>query len=495
MEKAQKIGRAVVEGKMNLKVVLKVLGTVLFWESVLMVPSLIISIIENSYDRNAFIVSIVLLGFIGLMLKNIKVNLNIRKREAYASVALSWLMMSLFGALPYYISGAAPNYIDALFETASGFTTTGATIFANVETLPRSILFWRSFTLWIGGMGVLVFTLALAPSLGARSIFLMKAEFSGASSGKLVPKLSETAKLLYIIYGVMTGVTVILFLIGGMPLFDAVIHAFGTAGTGGFSAKAGGLGHYGSSFIEWITVFLMFLFGINFSLYYAALKGNWKSFLKNEELRFYFIFVIFAILLIFINILPVYNFSLSDSIRNSAFHVTSIITTTGFATTDINMWPLLSKIVLFILMVTGACSGSTTGGLKLIRVMILFKSVIREVNHAIHPSSVSKIKIGGKSIDDEIVDNTLIFFFAYIFILFVSIVILSLDNFDFMTTFSAALASISNIGSGFELIGPLGNFSQFSSLSKVTMALCMIIGRLEVLPVIALVSPSMWHKQ
>ncbi|HBC30243.1 MAG TPA: potassium transporter KefA [Clostridiales bacterium] len=480
---------------MNLKVVFKVLGTVLFWESVLMIPSLIISIIDNSYDRDAFIVTIILLAFMGLMLKSIKVSVNLRKREAYASVALSWLMMSLCGALPYYISGVAPNYIDALFETASGFTTTGATIFANVEILPRSILFWRSFTLWIGGMGVLVFTLALAPSLGARSIFLMRAEFPGPSSGKLVPKLSDTAKILYIIYSIMTGVTIFLFLLGGMPLFDAVIHAFGTAGTGGFSVKSGGLGHYGSSFIEWTTLVLMFLFGINFSLYYAALKGNWKTAIKNDELKIYFIFVILSVLLIFINILPVYNFSISDSIRNSAFQVTSIITTTGFAATDINIWPLLSKIVLMILMVTGACSGSTTGGLKMIRVIILFKSVIREINHTIHPSSVSKIKIGGKSVDDDVVDNTLIFFFTYILILFVSAMILSLDNFDFMTTFSAALASVSNTGSGFELIGPLGNFSQFSNLSKITMTLCMIIGRLEVLPVIALVSPTMWQKQ
>jgi len=479
---------------MNLKVVLKVLGTVLFWESVLMVPPLIISIIDNSYDRDAFIVTIVLVGFIGIMLKSIKVTVNIRKREAYASVALSWLLMSLFGALPYYVSGTAPNYIDALFETASGFTTTGATIFTNVEILPRSILFWRSFTLWIGGMGVLVFTLALAPSLGARSIFLMRAEFPGPSSGKLVPKLSDTAKILYIIYAIMTGVTIILFLIGGMPIFDAFIHAFGTAGTGGLSLKASGLGYYGSSFIEWTTLVLMFLFGINFSIYYGALKGNWKT-VKNEELIYYFILVISAVFLIFINILPVYNYSISDSIRNSAFHVTSIITTTGFATTDINMWPLLSKMVLLILMVTGACSGSTTGGLKMIRVIILFKSVIRGINHTIHPSSVSKIKIGGKTVDDDVVDSTLIFFFTYILILFVSATILSLDNFDFMTTFSAALTSISNLGSGFGLIGPLGNFAGFSNLSKFTMTLCMIIGRLEVLPVIALFSPTMWKKQ
>jgi len=364
-----------------------------------------------------------------------------------------------------------------------------------VEALPRSILFWRSFTLWIGGMGVLVFTMALAPSLGARSIFLMRAELPGPSSGKLVPKLSDTAKILYIIYAVMTAVTLILFLAGGMPLFDAVIHAFGTAGTGGFSVKASGLGHYGSAFIEWTTLVLMFLFGINFSVYYELLKGNWKTALKNEELIVYVIFVISAVFLIFINILPVYNFSISESIRNSAFQVTSVITTTGFATINTNIWPMLSKMLLLILMITGACSGSTTGGLKMIRVIILFKAVIREVRHTVHPSSVSRIKIGGKSVEDDIIDNTLIFSFTYIFVLFVSALILSLDNFDFMTTFSAALASVSNTGSGFELIGPLGSFSQFSNLSKLTMTISMIIGRLEVLPVITLISPSIWQKQ
>lgn len=479
---------------MNLKIVFKILGIVLFWEAVLMFPSLLISIIDNSIDRNAFIISILIVGLLGFVLKSIKVDFNIRKREAYASVALCWVVMSLLGALPYFLSRISPNYIDALFETTSGFTTTGATIFTNVELLPRSILFWRSFTLWIGGMGVLVFTLALAPSLGgARSIYLMRAEFTGPSPGKLVPKLSETAKIMYVIYGAMTGITIILMLIGGMPLFDSVIHAFGTAGTGGFSLKSYSLGSYDSSFIEWVTAILMFLFGINFSLYYVISKGDWKSILKNEELKFYGIFVFISILLIFINILPVYRYSISDSLRNSAFHVTSIITTTGYAISDINLWPLLSKILLIIFMFTGACAGSTTGGIKLMRILVLFKSVRREIKHTIHPGSVSKIKIDGRSIEDDTVKAILIFFFTYILILFVAVVILSLDNFDFMTTFSAALASISNIGSGFEIIGPLGNFSEFSNLSKFTMSLCMIIGRLEVLPVIALLSPSMWR--
>ena len=387
---------------MNLKIVLKIIGTVLFWESVLMTPSFIIAVIDNSFDRNAFLIAIGITATIGLILKNIKAKeYTLRKREAFASVALCWLVISLFGALPYYISGITNSYIDALFETASGFTTTGATIFSNVESLPPSMLFWRSFTLWIGGMGVLVFTMALAPSLGARSIFLMEAEHAGLSPGRLVPKLSDTAKILYAIYSTMTLITIIIFVIGGMPFFDAVIHAFGTAGTGGFSMKTYSIGHYNSVFLEWATVVFMFMFGINFSLYYIILKKDIKTVLRNEELRFYGGLVIASTVLIFINILPLYNYSLGDSLRNAAFQVTSVTTTTGFSITDLNMWPMFSKSLLLLLMFTGACTGSTTGGMKLIRIIILFKSVLKEIKQTIHPGSISKIKIDHKTIDND----------------------------------------------------------------------------------------------
>lgn len=481
---------------MNLKIVLKIIGTVLFWESVLMTPSLFIALIDNSFDRKAFLISIVITGATGLLLKNIRAREHsLRKREAFASVAICWLVISLFGALPYYISGITNNYLDALFETVSGFTTTGATIFKNVESLPRSILFWRSFTLWIGGMGVLVFTMALAPSVGARSIFLMEAEHAGLSPGKLVPKLSDTAKILYTIYTTMTLITVIIFLIVGMPFFDAVIHAFGTAGTGGYSIKANSIGHYNSVLLEWITAVLMLMFGINFSLYYVLLKKDRKKVLRNEELRFYGALVIVATVLIFINILPLYDYSIADSLRNAAFQVTAITTTTGFSIADLNTWPMFSKSLLLLLMFTGACTGSTTGGMKLIRIIILFKSVLRELKQIIHPGSISKIRIDDRTIDNDGVRSILIFFVSYIFVLFVTVLVLSLENYDFMTTFSAALSSISNIGMGYGLIGPMGNFSEFSYLSKITMMLSMLIGRLEVLPVIALLSPSMWHKQ
>lgn len=481
---------------MNFSVVLKILGTVMWWEAVLMLPSLIISLSDNSYDVQAFIISIIITGISGLLLKSINLNgRSMKKREAYASVALCWLIISIFGALPFYLSGAAPNFVDAFFESASGFTTTGSSIFTDVEHLPRSLLFWRSFTLWIGGMGVLIFTLTLSHTLGARSIFLMHAESTGPSPGKLVPKLSETARILYIIYTLMTVIAILMFIAGGMPVFDSFIHAFGTAGTGGFSSKSLSIGYYNSDFIEWGSSILMFLFGINFTLYYLVFKGDWKHVVKSEELRLYTAIVVVSICLIYLNNLPTYGYSFYESLKKSVFQVTSIITTTGYATTDINLWPLFSKTIVLILMFTGACAGSTTGGLKLMRVLILSKSVIYEINHTIHPNSIQTVKIDGKTVDNNIIKSVLIFFYMYIIIIFASMLIISLENYDFMTTFSSVVASLGNIGSGFEIISPLGNFSGFSSLSKLTLSLCMIIGRLELIPVITLLSPSVWKNQ
>lgn len=481
---------------MNFKVVLKILGTVMCWEAILMLPSLIISFIDKSYDIQAFIISIIITGIIGLVLSRLEINgRSMKKREAFASVALCWLIISLFGALPFFLSGAAPNFFDAFFESTSGFTTTGSSIFTNIEQLPRSLIFWRSFTLWIGGMGVLIFTLALSQTLGARSIFLMHAESTGPSPGKLVPKLSESAKILYLIYILMTIVAVLMFVIGGMSLFDSFIHAFGTAGTGGFSSKSLNIGYFNSDFIEWGTSILMFLFGINFSLYYLVFKGNWRNAIKSEELRLYTAIVIIAISFIYLNNLPTYGYSIYETLKKSVFQVTSIITTTGYATTDTNAWPLFSKSIILILMFTGACAGSTTGGLKLQRVLILFKSVIYEIKHTIHPNSVHTVKADGKTIDNNTTKSVLIFFFIYFVIILISMLIISLENYDFMTTFSSVVASVSNVGSGFEIVSPFGNFSSFSNLSKLTLSMCMIIGRLELIPIIVLLSPTMWNKQ
>ena len=481
---------------MNIKVVLKILGTVLFWESILLLPSLIIAIVDNSYEINAFIITILLCGVVGFVFKNIKSNENeMRKREGYASVALCWLVMSAAGALPFYISGSIPSYIDALFETASGFTTTGSSIVRDIESMPRGLLFWRSFTHWIGGMGVLVFTMALAPLLGGRSVFLARAESPGPTFGKLVPKLSDTSKILYIIYAGMTAVTIVLLIIAGMPVFDSFIHAFGTAGTGGFSNKALSVGYYNNPWIDWIITIGMFLFGVNFTLYYLLfLKGDWKNVFKNEEFRLYSGYVLLSILLIFLNVLPNFNNNYFEALRHSAFTVSTLVSTTGYATTDFNFWPMFSKSILLTLMFFGACAGSTGGGVKSIRILVLFKSLFHEIKHTVHPNSVQTIKVDGKSLDADTLKSILIFFFSYVAIIIFAVIIVSLDNFDFMTSFSAVIATISNIGPGFELVGPMGNYADFSNLSKIVMTICMILGRLEVIPVLVLFAPSIWRR-
>ncbi|MDD4438615.1 MAG: TrkH family potassium uptake protein, partial [Tissierellia bacterium] len=432
---------------MKVRIVLKVLGIVLIWEALLMVPSLLISLIDNSYEINAFIITIAATAAIGFLLSRFSFDsTEMRKREGYAAVALSWLVMSLLGALPFYLSGSIPSYIDALFETVSGFTTTGSSIVRDVEIMPRGLLFWRSFTHWIGGMGVLIFTMALFPTIGGRPVFLMRAESPGPAPGKLVPKIGESSKILYIIYAVMTAILIILLIAAGMPVFNSFIYAFGTAGTGGFAMNNLSVGAYNNPLIEWIITIGMFSFGINFSLYYLLIRKEFKNIFKNEELRLYCTYVLLGILVVVINILPKYNYDISEALRHSAFSVSSLVTTTGFATVDFNLWPTFSKAVLLTLMFFGASAGSTGGGIKSIRILVLFKSIYYEIKHTIHPKSVQRIKVDGKSIDDDTLKSILIFFFAYVIIIIFSTTIVSLDNFDFTTSFTATLATISNIG-------------------------------------------------
>lgn len=481
---------------MNIKIVLKVLGTVIFWESILMIPSLLISIFDMSYDIKAFIITILVCIIGGMLLKNIRTNDNeMRKREGYAAVAISWLVMSMLGALPFYISGSIPSYVDAVFETVSGFTTTGSSIVRDIEAMPRGLLFWRSFTHWIGGMGVLVFTAALTSLSGGRSVFLMRAESPGPTFGKLVPRLKDSSKILYIIYAGMTAVLIILLIIAGMPVFDSFIHAFGTAGTGGFSMKALSIGYYNNPWVDWIIAIGMFLFGVNFTLYYLLLiRGDWKGVVKNEELRLFTFYVLLGIFLVFLNVLPNFNYDKSEALRHSAFTVSTLVSTTGYATVDYNLWPMFSKSILLTLMFFGSCAGSTAGGVKSIRVLVLFKSLLNEIKKTIHPNSVKAIKVDGKSIDNDTLKSILIFFFAYVMIIIFAVIIVSLDNFDFMTTFSAVMATISNIGPGFGIVGPVGSFADFSNLSKIVMTFCMIVGRLEVIPVLVLFTPSIWRR-
>ena len=480
---------------MKVRIVLKVLGIVLFSESVLMIPSLLISIIDSSYEIKAFIITIAATAATGFLLSRFgSYKIEMRKRDGFAAVALSWLVMSLFGALPFYLSGSIPSYIDALFETVSGFTTTGSSILRDVEIMPRGLLFWRSFTHWIGGMGVLIFTMALVPTIGGRPVFLMRAESPGPAPGKLVPKIGESSKILYIIYAVMTAILIILLIAAGMPVFNSFIYAFGTAGTGGFAMDALSVGAYNSPLIEWIITIGMFSFGINFSLYYLLIRKEFKHIFQNEEFRLYCFYVFWAVLLVVLNMLPKYNYDISEALRHSAFSVSSLVTTTGFATVDFNLWFTFSKAVLLTLMFFGASAGSTGGGIKSIRILVLFKSIYYEIKHTIHPKSVQRIKVDGKSIDDDTLKSILIFFFAYVIIIIFSTTIVSLDNFDFTTSFTATLATISNIGPGFEVVGPMGNYADFSNLSKITLIANMILGRLEILPVIVLFSPVIWKR-
>ena len=480
---------------MNFKMIFKSLGKVLFIEAVCMVPSLIVSLIYRQNDTQAFLISILMLLVIGFVLQRIKpVSTDIYIRDGFAIVSLSWLMVALFGAVPFVISGAIPHYTDAFFEAVSGFTTTGATILLEVESLPRGILFWRSFTHWVGGMGVLVLMLAVLRTVKASSLSIMQAESPGPNPGKVVPKLGQSAKYLYIIYIVMTVILVIFLLIAGMPLFDSLCHAFGTAGTGGFSIKNTSIGAYNSVFIEVIITVFMFLFGVNFSLYYQIIRGNIKSFFKDTEFRLYLGIVLACMLLITLDLNGKVFGSVWESFRHASFQVNAIITTTGYATTNFDLWTSFSKSILVILMFIGACAGSTAGGIKNIRIVILMKTVRREISRIIHPRSVYTIKVDGKTIDNDTLSGVTTFFFAFITIFTLSVLVVSLDGKDMISNFTAVATSIGNVGPGLGIVGPMGNFSSYSDLSKLVFSFCMIVGRLEIFPVLLLFTPTFWKR-
>lgn len=480
---------------MNSLMVLKNLGVLLICEAIAMIPSLIVAVNYKGSDVNAFLYTILVLVFLGGISRFIKPkNNNIYARDGFAIVAFGWILVSFFGALPFYFSGAIPSLIDSFFEASSGFTTTGASILKAIEGLPHGILFWRSFTHWVGGMGVLVLTLAILPSVGAGTLQIMKAESPGPSPGKLVPRVKETAKILYGIYLVITVLEIVLLMMAGMSLYDAFIHAFGTVGTGGFSNKNLSVGAYNNILVEVIISIFMFICGANFTLYYQALKGNIKGIFKDEEFRLYAGIVIVSILLITFNLTGSIFNSFGESLRHASFQVNSVITTTGYATVDFNTWPVFSKIILFVLMFIGGCAGSTGGAIKNIRILILFKTMKRELLKIIHPRAVYSIKIGGKTINEKTLSEILTFFFMYIFVFITAVIIVALDGKDIVTTLSSVAATLGNIGPGFELVGPAGNFSELSQLSKMVLSFCMLIGRLEIYPILLLLVPSFWKK-
>ena len=481
---------------MNRRMVIYTIGQLIGVEAAVMMLPLCVSLIYGEGSWKAFLITIgiaIVLSALGLLLSRPK-NHVIYAKEGFATVALAWIIMSGIGALPFVISGEIPNYIDAFFETVSGFTTTGSSIVRDVEALSHGILFWRSFTHWLGGMGVLVFVMAILPSSSDRSIHLMRAEVPGPVVGKLVPKIKETAKILYLIYMVMTFIEVIFLLCGGMPLFDSLVHSFGTAGTGGFGIKADSIGGY-SSYCQWVITIFMLLFGINFNLFYLCLIRRFKSVLKSEELWAYLGIVLAAATIITVNIMPIYN-SLSRSIRLSVFQVASIITTTGYATADFNTWPVLSKGILLILMFFGACAGSTGGGFKISRVILLLKAVKRELHRLIHPRSRTTIKFEGKNVDEGTISGVECYLALYV-ICFVSIfLILCFEkNFDIETNFSAAASCFNNIGPGLGSVGPVLNFADYSAVSKIVLSIAMLLGRLELFPLIITLAPSTWTKK
>ena len=415
-------------------------------------------------------------------------------KEGFALVAFCWIVLSLVGALPLRICGDIPHYIDALFETISGFTTTGASALTEVESLSHASLLWRSFTHWVGGMGVIVLLMAILPMSGSYNLHLMRAESPGPQVGKLVPKIRDTAKILYIIYSGLTVLMIILLLIVGMPFFDAICDAFGAAGTGGFAIKNAGFAGY-SVPIQVITTVFMILFGVNFNAYYFLLakRSNWKDAFKMEEVRVYFAVILIAIVSITVNI---YNLcdGLGDALNKAGFQVGSIITTTGYATADFNLWPAFSKTVLVCLMFMGACAGSTGGGIKVSRIMLMFKSACQEVLRFVHPRAVYTVKMDGKVVDKNSLHSVNLYLLTYVGVFVLSLILITVDNFDTTTNFTAVAATLNNIGPGLNIVGPMGNYSSFSYFSKIVLMLDMLIGRLELYPMLILLVPSTWGR-
>lgn len=421
-------------------------------------------------------------------------NSHIYGKEGMVIVALAWLLWSLFGASPFVISGYVPNYVDAFFETVSGFTTTGSSIIRDIEALPHCLLFWRSFTHWIGGMGVLVFVLVVTSLDKKNSMYLMRAEVPGPEKDKLVPKAMSTARILYGMYLILTVIEIVFLLVGGMNLFDSMIFSFGSAGTGGFSNYADSVAHFNSAYIDGVITIFCALFGVNFALFYFMLLGDFKSIRKNEELRTYILLIAGATALITANIHSLYP-TIGKAFRYAIFQVVTIITTTGYSTADFAKWPMFSRAIIMMLTVVGACASSTGGGIKVSRLLVGMKCVKREITQLVHPKSVGIIRIGGKKVSSDVLRTIYIYFIAYIGILISSIILVSLDNFDFETTFSAVLTTLGNVGPGMAKVGPMGNFADFSPFSKLVLCFDMLAGRLEIFPFLMLFTAPAWRRK
>lgn len=481
---------------MNYGIVLKVLGSILIVESILMVPSYFIALFTNGADKSAFLFTIILTALVGIILVLKKrVKNQISAKEGLAIVAFGWAIVSLLGALPLFIAGSTETYIDAVFEIVSGFTTTGATILSDVEALPMGTLFWRSFTHWIGGMGILVFTLALLPALGIGGFQIFKAESPGPVAGKIAPRIRDTAKILYKTYFAITVLEVIFLLFGGMSLFDSLIYTFGSVGTGGFATKNASIGAYNSTYIHLVIGFFMLFSGVNFSLYYSLYKGKIKDVLEDEELRFYLIIISLAVFCIALNLYFTSYNNIGIAFRDSFFQVGSIITTTGYTTVDFDLWPSFSKGILLLLMFIGASAGSTAGGIKLIRILIALKLIKREIGKIFHPRAVLPIKSNGKIMPNETIAGINSFLALYFLVFVISTLLVTLEGVDLESAASSVVATLSNIGPGLGFAGPTRNFVHYSQWAKVLFIFLMLLGRLELFTIIALIAPRNWRRE
>ena len=482
---------------MNFKIMGRFIAQILTIEGVFMIPAALLCLIYREPEAlSGFLIAMAAIAMTALLLFGLcrKAPRALDAKEGMVCVGISWIILSLYGSLPFYVSREIPRYIDAFFEIVSGFTTTGSSILTDVEALSKGLLYWRSFSHWLGGMGVLVFLLAIAP--GGKdtgfTMHLLRAESPGPSVGKLVPRMRKTALILYLIYISLTIANIIFLIAGKMSLFEAVCTAFGTAGTGGFGIKNDSIAGY-SPYIQNVTTVFMLLFGVNFSCYYLLLLRQFKNVFKDDELRAYVIIVVTAIVLITVNIRGLYK-TLEETIRHAAFTVSTIITTTGFATTDFDLWPAFSKGIVMFLMVVGACAGSTGGGLKIARLLILLKSLRRNITKVLNPRKIRMVRNNGEVMNEAIIENTNAYLAAYVLIIITSYILISLDNFSIGTNLTAVLACFNNIGPGLEAVGPTCNFSQFSDFSKLVLSIDMLAGRLEIFPILVLFSRSTWKK-
>ena len=480
---------------MRYKIVLHTVGRVILFEAALLLLPLAVALIYGESCAEAFIITILIAAALGFAVSRLcsGAEKDIFIREGLAIVSLSWISISAIGALPFVISGEIPSYIDAFFETVSGFTTTGASILTDVESMSRGLLFWRSLTHWLGGMGVLVFVMAIMEKVPDRSINILRAEMPGHSVDKLVPRSRSTAKILYYIYLALTVLEVVFLLCGGMPLYDSIVHALGTAGTGGFGIKADSIASY-SHYLQWVITVFMLLFGVSFSLYYLILLRKWKAVLGSNELRCYLGIGFASFVIITINIYPMYG-NIADAVRLSAFQVSSLLTTTGYATADFDLWPQLSKAVLFLLMFSGGCMGSTAGGLKISRIVVLAQSVRNELRRALLPRSVSSVKLNGRRLDPLEVKAVHSYFAIYLSVIIAVFLLISFEPFGMETNLSAAVSCVHNSGPGFALIGPSASYAAYSGFSTLVLSLAMLLGRLEIFPMLLLFSPQLWSRR